>query len=248
MGTVSKLEEFVAQDCPIRLAEEGIYSVLSNGPHSHQYDKEAAIYDFLVGTRLYNKVMWGQFPEEYAVFAHKADTSEPEGPILDAGCGSLLFTARSHIGCGRLVIACDRSIGMLRRARARVARLDSRRVENILFLQADLSEMPFREAVFRTVLCMNVLHHYQDGPGLMTQIKRSLVNGGQLYLTSLVLNNRPIGDKYLGLLHKRKWIARPRSREELKEILDKTSSGKIDLKTMGNMAYAIVACGETEGA
>jgi hypothetical protein len=95
---------------------------------------------------------------------------------------------------------------------------------------------------------MNVLHHYQDGPGLMTQIKRSLVNGGQLYLTSLVLNNRPIGDKYLGLLHKRKWIARPRSREELKEILDKTSSGKIDLKTMGNMAYAIVACGETEGA
>src|SRR5690348_14061648 len=97
----------IAEGHAIRSVEEGIYSVLPARPHTHLYDGRAAIYDLVVGTRFYNRVMWGASLPDYVAFARQAVASDQAGMLLDAGCGSLLFTAQAYLDCRRQVIACD---------------------------------------------------------------------------------------------------------------------------------------------
>jgi SAM-dependent methyltransferase len=237
------LSDFIASGRSVELIEEGIYSVLNDAPRAHQYDGRAAAYDFLVGSRLYNRLLWGCSPDHHAAFARRADNSQPRGPILDAGCGSLLFTAEAHLGCGRTVIACDQSLDMLRRARQRLMKLGHLERGDILLVQADLSDLPFRQNVFQTVLCMNVLHHCADAAALIRNLNQLLTATGQLYLTSLALSGRLIGDAYLRLLHQQGWIVRPRSVAELNGLIESALRQKPEITTAGNMAYIAMSNG-----
>src|SRR6185503_19503560 len=83
--------------CVIRAVEDNIYSALADVQHNHLYDKRAAAYDAVVSTWLYNRVMWGTSPADYVAFAREALDSHPKGRMLDAACGSLLFTAQSYL-------------------------------------------------------------------------------------------------------------------------------------------------------
>jgi SAM-dependent methyltransferase len=237
------LSDFIAEGRSVQLIEEGIYSVLNDAPRAHQYDRIAAGYDFLAGSRVYNRLLWGCSPDHHTAFARRADNSQPRGPILDAGCGSLLFTAEAHLGCGRTVIACDQSLDMLRRARQRLMKLGHSERSAIFLAQADLSDLPFRQNVFQTVLCMNVLHHYADAAALIRNLNQLLTATGQLYLTSLTLSERLIGDAYLRLLHRRGWIVRPRSVAELNGLIESALRQKPDITTLGNMAYIAMSNG-----
>jgi SAM-dependent methyltransferase len=241
MLTMDRLKEVITEGRSIELLDEGIYTVLGNTSRYHQYDQKAAIYDFLVSSRLYNRIIWGTSPDSHMAFAAQAVKSDQRGPLLDAGCGSLVFTARAHLEAGRLVIACDQSLDMLRRARSRLMKLSGRSSEQIILLQADLSDLPFRAASFQTILCMNVLHHYADGASLIRGLNAALVEGGQLYLTTLVKNNRSVGDRYLNLLHKQGWIVRPRNEVELKRLVEEALSINPSYKLEGNMAYVTTA-------
>lgn len=229
--------DFIAEGRSVELIEESIYSVLKDAPRAHQYDRKAALYDFLVGNRVYNRLLWGGSPDHYVAFAQRADNSQPRGPVLDAGCGSLLFTAEAHLGCGRTVIACDQSLDMLRRARQRLIKLSHLGRGDIFLVQADLSDLPFRQNVFQTVLCMNVLHHCADATTLIRNLNQLLTATGQLYLTSLALSNRLIGDAYLRLLYQQGWIVRPRSVAELNGLIESALRQEPDITTAGSMAY-----------
>lgn len=79
---------------------------------------------------------------------------------------------------------------MLRSARRRLIALECSVPRHISLLQTDLSDLPFREASFQTILCLNALHHYSDLASLASHFRRVLDNGGRIYLTSLVLSNR----------------------------------------------------------
>ena len=161
---------------------------------------------------------------------------------LDAGCGWLLFfSARSYLECGRQVIAFDQSLMMLKRARARLTQLAGFVPENIILLQADLKYLPFRPASFDTVLCLNVFHQFEDAANLIRSLKVLLVDGGHLYLTSLVLNNRFMGDQYLRSLYRIGEFVNPRKSIELKRLLNDSLNKSIDYKTRGNMAYVTTA-------
>ena len=241
MNRLDALRSVIAEAHSIRLIEEGIYSVLPDIPHTHQYDSYAGIYDFLVKSRLYNQLIWGDSPQSYMAFAQDAVDSTPDGWILDAGCGSLLFSAPAHRECRRPVLACDQSLDMLRRARQRLMAIDGSVPERIFLLQADLSDLPFRAASFHTILCLNVLHHYATVPDLVSGFRALLANGGQIYLTSLVMSNRFIGDHYLGLLHRRGWIVKPRKDTELRDLLRESLGVRMTYRTQGNMAYARTA-------
>jgi len=237
------LSDFIAEGRSVELIEEGIYSVLKDAPRAHQYDRVAAGYDFLAGNRVYNRLLWGCSPDQHTDFARRADNSQPRGPVLDAGCGSLLFTAEAHLGCGRMVIACDQSLDMLRRARRRLMKLGRLERGAILLLQADLSDLPFRQNVFQTVLCMNVLHHCADAAALIRNLNHLLTATGRLYLTSLTLSERLIGDAYLRLLHQQGWIVRPRSVAELDGLIESALRQKPDITTAGSMAYIAMSNG-----
>jgi len=240
MSHPDELKEFVTEGRRVRPVEEGIYTVLPEGPRAaHLYDRRAGVYDALVGTRLYNRVMWGASPGDYATFARRAVDAHAAGWMLDAACGSMLFTARVYAETGRRVIAFDQSLRMLRRARERLRGLCGGRLcANVRLLQADLSDLPFRPESFQTVLCMNVLHQFADAAGLIPKLDSLLAEGGQLHLTSLVSNRRFIGDRYLDALHRAGEFVRPRRSSEFEKLLRGALNGSVRYATRGNMAFA----------
>lgn len=241
MSPLDRLRTVVAEGRTIRAVEDGIYSVLPDASHNHLYDRRAAVYDLVVRTRLYNRVMWGASPLDYVAFARQAVASHLTRQMLDAGCGSLLFTAEAYLECNRHVIGFDQSLSMLRRARRRLIELAGSVPDHILLLQADLSDLPFRPASFGTVLCLNVLHQFADAAKLIPNLKALLASDGHLYLTSLVSNSRFVGDRYLSVLHRTGEFVRPRSTVELKELLSDSLGGSVSYQTKGNMAYATTA-------
>src|SRR5687768_7865154 len=102
---LEKLRGFVEAGRAPREVEDGIYSVLPGGTHAaHLYDRRAAVYDLLVGTRLYNRVLWGDTPRYYEGFAWRAFASGAGGAVLDAACGSMLFSAPAYPDGGRPVV------------------------------------------------------------------------------------------------------------------------------------------------
>jgi ubiquinone/menaquinone biosynthesis C-methylase UbiE len=241
MSALDRLKEVVTAGRSIEQLEEGIYTALGGAPQKHQYDQGAAVYDLLVSSRLYNRIVWGTSPESHRAFARQAVQSTRSGLILDAACGSLVFTAQAYLEAERPVIACDQSLDMLRRARRRLLKLGGTTPAQVVLLQADVSDLPFRKNSFQTVLSMNVLHHVADGAGLIRGLNALLASDGQLHLTSLVKNNRLVGDGYLNLLHKQGWIVRPRTSGEVKHLLEDSLAARIDYRLDGNMAYATTA-------
>jgi len=237
------LKEVLAAGQTARLIDEDIYSVLP-GELRHHYDRRSTVYDLVVSTRLYNSLMWGSSPRAYAVFAREAADSCAAGKILDAGCGSMLFTASAYLESKRTIVAFDQSVAMLRRARRRLIELSGSLPENILLLQADLSDLPFRAAAFQTVLFMNVLHHFEAARTLLPRLKELLAPEGGLYLTSLVSNHRLVGDFYLKTLFATGEFTRPRSELELREILKQALGERLSYRTSGNMAFASATVNE----
>jgi SAM-dependent methyltransferase len=221
----------------VRLVDEDIYSVLPDESNEHHYDRRAGIYDLIVSTGVYNSIMWGSSPRDYASFGSEAINSSSDGIVLDAPCGSLLFTAPSYLQSRRQIVAIDQSIAMLKRARKRLQELAGSMPSNVTLLQADLSDLPFRPGTFRTVLCMNVLHLFQDAEGLISNLTNLLTDDGRLFLTSLVLNNRFIGDAYLRALYLTKEFVRPRGRGELEKIMKDSGAREVNLSVKGNMAF-----------
>jgi ubiquinone/menaquinone biosynthesis C-methylase UbiE len=238
MDHSEQLKDILAEGCEIRLLEADIYSVLPNVPQAHLYDRRAAAYDSVVSTWLYNRIMWGTSPLDYVAFAREAVRSHPEGRMLDAACGSMLFTAQIYLEGNRQVIAFDQSVRMLRRARTRLIELAGSVPDHVLLLQADLSNLVFRPRTFDTILCMNVLHQFADAAEMIPKLSALLSNRGQLYLTSLVSNDRYIGDQWLSVLHKTGEFVRPRSGVEMKKLLDDSLGEGVTYRMKGNMAFA----------
>ena len=234
-----ELKDFVTDERCVRLIEEDIYSVERDGPVKHHYDKRATLYDLIVGTRLYNSVMWGASPFDYVDFARQALISSPDGTFLDAGCGSLLFTGRTYVNSSRRIIAFDQSLAMLRRARQRLIKHSGSVPEHIRLLQADLTDLPFRRQSFRTVLCLNVLHQFADAASLISNLKELTTSTGDLCFTSLTSTNRTIGNCYLRALYAIGEFVRPRSEQELRQLLTKALGEEISYRVKGNMAFVI---------
>jgi SAM-dependent methyltransferase len=234
-----ELNAVMAEGRLVRLIEDDIYSVLPDTNVRHHYDHRATLYDSIVSTRLYNFVAWGTSPSDYVDFAGEALTSSTDGRFLDAGCGSLLFTAHLYANSNRSIIACDQSIAMLRRARQRLVKLSGRVPEHIRLLQGDLSDLPFRPRSFSTILCLNVLHQFADAAALISALNE-LTSTGSLYLTSLVSTSRTIGDGYLKALHATGEFVRPRSRQELREILTRALGSEPVYRLKGNMAFVTI--------
>ena len=85
---------------------------------------------------------------------------------------------------------------------------------------------------------MNVLHQFAGAAELIPKLSGLLVDGGQLYLTSLVSNGRYIGDRWLGTLYRTGEFVRPRSGVELRNLLEDTLGEEVSYRMKGNMAFA----------
>jgi ubiquinone/menaquinone biosynthesis C-methylase UbiE len=109
--------------------------------------------------------------------------------------------------------------------------------EHVLLLQADLSDLPFRRKSFRTVMCLNVLHQFADAGALVSGFRELLSDEGVLYLTSLISNNRTIGDWYIKALYRSGEFVRPRNERDLRELFVRDFDRRVSYVEKGSMAF-----------
>jgi len=96
---------------------------------------------------------------------------------LDVGTGTgIVLRALASRASGSSLAGCDRSIGMIRAARARVP--EGR------FVAADAMTLPFRDASFDAVTASFVLSHIADLEAGLQEAHRVLKPGGRFAMTS----------------------------------------------------------------
>ena len=98
----------------------------------------------------------------------------PLGRVLEVGCGpGHMFDSLAPRA--RQIVGVDLSYEMLRKANARLQ-------NNVCLAQSDACRLPFRDAVFDTVLCMGVLE-YVRAEDLIRDISRVVRPGGHVVFT-----------------------------------------------------------------
>ncbi|MBA3257968.1 MAG: class I SAM-dependent methyltransferase [Gemmatimonadales bacterium] len=231
------IEQLLSPSRDAWMVEPGIWSVLPRSAPPQRYDARVKVYDLVVGNRTYNRVLWGSSASKYARFADASVSSRASGWHLDAGCGSLIFSAQAYARHRyRPVVLLDRSVGMLRQARTRLEKLEPARKAPLLLLQADLLDLPFRAGVFDSVLSMGVLHLFSEPERVLGELIRVRAPSGVLFLSSLVLG-RSVGDAYLRLLHLCREVARPRSVAQIRALALRSAGRPLRIRRKGSMLF-----------
>jgi len=220
----------------IEQLDNGIYTVIEKEHRVSDYDDKVKGYDALIGNGLYNKLIWGNDVKNYQDFCQEALASAPDGVVLDAGCGSLVFTADVYAkSTNKFIVLLDRSMGMLERAKERLVERCGEVPRHIILIQGDIFDLPFNDGSFDVVMSQGLLHMFDDKASFLAEIQRVKKEEGYLSFTSLVGNNM-LGRGYLKLLKKAGEVAVAYSSEELELILEKMPD-KYEMKSVGNMAY-----------
>lgn len=218
----------------IEMVEPSIYSVLPESERVQHYDKSAVMYDRVIGNRFYNKLIWGNWPNEYHGFCLQGLNSR-KGLVLDGGCGSLVFTAKAYAQSQRPVVLTDISLEMLRRAKARVVKLLGEVPEYMVFVQADLLKLPFHPHSFETVHSFGMMHIFEDSDAFIHALANAKKEGGSMFVTSLSANSG-FSRKYLNMLKKHEEVALCESTESLCQRI--TKAGPVmESKKIGNISY-----------
>jgi len=229
-----RFDSLLSGGCAPQEVDDRICSVLNSG-HSKFYDRGAWLYDLIIGGRSYNRYMWGCSVDCYRRNCEQAIAGS-DGPMIDVGCGSLIFTDDAYANSReQLIVLVDMSIGMLRRARDRLLPIRQGNLENIVLLQADAKNLPFKPASFARTLSWGVLHVMPDEGAFVAELKRVTRPEGVVSLSSLV-TDRGFGRGYLKLLKKTGEVAQLMSSEDIKTLM-KMYDMIADVSVVGSMAF-----------
>lgn len=221
----------LASDRELRASGGRLLSAVTSAVPATRYDRHAVAYDRLVGSTAYNRFVWRSSAASYSAFAAEA-VADGDGPLLDLGCGTTLFTAPAYRGTDRPLLLVDRSPGMLARAAGRLGDVDP---ERVVLVQADLFDLPFRPGSFATTVSYGLLHLFDDPAPLLQVLDAQRSPGGTLRATSLVAETALAGP-VLRLLHLAGETAPPRTLDELAGIA-RGVVADIDVTREGGMAF-----------
>lgn len=222
-------DDLIAPGSRLRDTGDGVLSAIAAGSPPAPYDRHAQIYDRLVGGRLYNRVVWGVRVADYVAFATDA-LNDGDGPFLDAGCGTAVFTASAYRHAQRPLVLVDRSLGMLRRAAKRLDDVPA------TLIQADIESLPFSPGSFDTVACFAVLHVLDDPWQALAALRDQVAPGGRLYASMLVSDRGGMGRRYLSMLHRRGEVGPPQRAVDLQQAADELFT-QADVSRTGSMAW-----------
>ncbi|WP_232663502.1 class I SAM-dependent DNA methyltransferase [Pseudonocardia sp. TRM90224] len=225
--------ELLADGRSLRDVGGGVRSALPSSDAGAPYDRTAAAYDRLVRSRLYNRAVWSTSPEAYVAFAADAIGSS-DGPLLDVGCGTALFTAALYRASRRRIALVDRSQGMLARAAQRIGGRFG--AAGPALLQADLFGLPFRPGSFDTVTCHGVLHLMDDVPAVLRALREQAAPGAGLFASSLV-GESSRGRAWLRMLHKAGEVVAPRSAAEVVALARAEWGERVEVRRDGCMLF-----------
>jgi ubiquinone/menaquinone biosynthesis C-methylase UbiE len=234
-----RLSEVLSKGSSLRLVEPHIYSVYSPGEDINlSYDKKFGTFYDLVGcNRFYNRLVWGYSTAEYHSLCLDALKSSTDGWVLDAGCGSLAFTAKTYVNYSeRPVVLLDLSMQLLVLAKSRLVKMNGRVPANIVFLHGDALHLPFEPKSFGTIISLNLLHVFEDKDvrRVLQELKKVLLDGGTISFTALIENNR-FADKYLHMWGKAGEVV-ARKANQLLAIFDALGMS-IEYRIEGNLAF-----------
>jgi ubiquinone/menaquinone biosynthesis C-methylase UbiE len=234
-----RLSEVLSKDLSLRLVEPHIYSVYSPAEDINlSYDKKfGAVYDLVGCNRFYNRLVWGYSTAEYHSLCLDALNSSTDGWVLDAGCGSLAFTAKTYVNYSeRPIVLLDLSIQLLVLAKSRLVKLNGKVPANIVFLHGDALHLPFEPRSFGTIVSLNLLHVFADKDlkRVLQELKKVLMDRGTISLTTLIENNR-FADKYLRMWGKAGEVV-PRKANQLFSVFDALGI-PIDYRIKGSLAF-----------
>jgi SAM-dependent methyltransferase len=213
----------------LRPAGSGVVSALPAGEDGAPYDRHAQLYDQLVGNRVYNRLLWGTDPAQYVAFAREA-LEAGDGPFLDAGCGSAVFTADAYRASGRPIVLSDLSLAMLEKA---AGRLDG---APVALVQADITALPFTPGSFETVACFAMLHVLGDPWAALAALRPQLAPGGRLF-ASMLVSDRAVGRGYQRLLRRAGEFGPARSAAALESAAREVFDGEVSVERTGSMAW-----------
>lgn len=230
------LSALLLENTTLRLVEPNIYSVLPDNESGTEYDTQFGyIYDWVACNPIYNRLIWGYSIKIFSKIANDAVRSTAEGNVLDLGCGSLAFTAKTYCQYSeRPVILVDQSLKMLRMGKSRLIKRNGKVPDNLIFLHADALQLPFQEKAFKTILSQNLLHCLDDTSIFLKNLEKIISENGKMYFTTLVKTNR-FADKYLeALANNGKLVSRTVA--DHKEIFEQVGLAA-KYETMGNILW-----------
>ncbi len=222
-------EGFIVEGRRLRATQAGVLSAIDVHDEGASYDRHAAIYDRLLRSRAYNRLIWGTAPSDYAAFASEA-LAAGSGLFLDAGCGTTVSTAEHYQASERPLVLVDRSLGMLQRARERLG-------ESATLIQADMLDLPFARCSFETVGCFGVLHVLDNPWAALRSLREQLQPNGELYASMLVTDHGRLSKPYLSALRRRGEVGPLRTVAELTATAREIFGDSARISRTGAMAW-----------
>ena len=148
-------------------------------------------------SRVYFKLLWGGVDDnEIARLVLNWIPDDFRGRLLDVPVGTAVFTAEKYRRMTGANITClDYSQDMLERAEERFREAS---ISNIHTMQGDVASLPFDDASFDIVLCMNGLHVFPNKEKAYAEILRTLKPGGELLACFYIAGQQKVAD----------WLAR----------------------------------------
>ena len=148
-------------------------------------------------SKLYFKLLWGGVDDnEIARRVLGWIPDDFKGKLLDVPVGTAVFTTEKYGRMKQVDITClDYSHDMLEQAEYRFREAG---ISHIKTIQGDVGALPFGDATFDTVLCMNGLHVFPDKEKAYSEILRTLKHGGDLIASFYVAGEKKAAD----------WLAR----------------------------------------
>ena len=165
-------------ECARDYAIEGGVPRLAGGhrePTAAVTERTASSFGFLWAVSDDDESAFQAGPHHYSKMAATLGLAQPEGLILDAGCGEGIDVIQNARREGCEVIGVELSDGGCATTFRRAARLPSAHV-----VQADLKQLPFADGTFSLAYSYGVLHHVANPPAAIGEIARVTQPGGRV--------------------------------------------------------------------
>lgn len=148
-------------------------------------------------SKLYFKLLWGGVDDNAITSRLLSWISDDfAGRLLDVPVGTAVFTNGKYSRMKQADITClDYSSDMLELAEHRFQQAG---VTNAKTMQGDVGALPFADATFDIVVCMNGLHVFPDKDKAYAEILRTLKPGGELLACFYIAGEQKVSD----------WLAR----------------------------------------
>ncbi len=223
-------------------AVPGIFSVIPKPQNSCALERLPPLTPEYLQQGFLSYFFWGSSKRHYANFCRQAVESHPDGIVLDVGGCSISYVANAYVEECRSVVVVEHTISALKKARKRVEKSIGRVPSNFVFLQADYRDLPFVDHAFSVVLALDVLNTVSAVWELVQHTKRVTDRPGEIYMTSLALTGRWLGDRKLEALHRQgRLVSKPRTLFDLTDRLARKNDD-VNISVEGNIVYVVMPC------